>query len=154
TDAPALVDSSALATLRGLGSLSLTKTGIINLDALSGMQQLEQLELLSNPALTQIDGVSNVAGLRTFTVSDNVALRRLPTFVNVAGADCEQCPGLEGLDVSDNPLLEAGPSLPAVETAGSVRIANNPALSSFSGLAALRTVYALEVSNNASLRAL
>jgi hypothetical protein len=153
SEAPALTDVAALASLQALGELSFDGTGVRDLDALAGLRQLEALELRGNAQLTQIDGVGAVAGLVSLTVSDQPALRSLPSFDHVEAASCSDCSAFT-LQVVNNALLETGPALPQLDRAGFVYVANNPLLASLPGLGALRSVDTLEVSDNARLSTL
>jgi hypothetical protein len=147
---PLLADLGPLASLTQLGSLSLQNTSVTDLDVLNQLRQLGSLNLLGNPLLSQIDGVSGVSGLGSLYVLDNQTLRTLPRFENVTGTECGDC-GPFILEIWNNPALTSGPVLPALERAGTVEINNNPALTSFSGLNGLRSVEALWVQTNANL---
>jgi hypothetical protein len=151
-DVPVLSSLTALAGIEELNRLVLVNTGVRNLDGLS-LQRLDSLVLQGNPQLTQVDALAAVAGVQNFTVSNNPALRSLPSFTRITSSVCDGCYG-PSVDVSLNPVLEFGPGFPALEQAGFIRIESNPLLTSLPGLGALRSINSLSVTDNQSLNTL
>lgn len=99
SDAPELVDLSALSPLVNVISLTLSGLGVADLSALSSLQTAELIGIHGNPALVDASGLATLVRAASVAFSQNAALRRLPSFGQWFFVPDE-------LLILDNPVLE------------------------------------------------
>jgi hypothetical protein len=99
-DCLALVNIDALANVTGIQMLNLDGTGLVDLDALSTLQDAsDSLFVQNNPALVDASGLGNLVQSQSVLFSNNAALKVLPVFSNLSFIP-------DILTIRDNPELE------------------------------------------------
>lgn len=164
---PLLSDLAALAPLANLEALTLSGTGVVDLDALSALRTLQSLDLIENPALVDMTGLAGLEGAETISILGNAALERLPSFTSFTTQP-------NALRIAENAVLrdltldfenaetptylvpplggEPGPAAALLLGIDVIDIGGNPSLQTLSFSSGLRLARLLMVHGNDALR--
>lgn len=122
-DAPSLLSLHGLESVEDVDRLSLVRTGVVSLDALSSLASAGDLELFENTALESIDALSGLEEVEDLIVRWNPRLTSVEGLSSVNKVQGD-------LWVLGNSRLTGLGSLTALETvSGDVDVRNNPGFS-------------------------
>lgn len=178
-NSPQLTELSALAPITRLNTLYLVNLGIVNLDDLTNLSQVEiainlqenpklanadrlgqlyfigDLSVTGNPVLATLPPLANLSTINSLTILDNAELTTiaidLPARPEEYSVQGTPIPGMTHFyDIGDNPKLEIISLAKGLERAQHVAIYDNPALSRID-LGTLTSLDRLSIDDNASL---
>ncbi|MEM6686845.1 MAG: hypothetical protein AAF617_13760 [Bacteroidota bacterium] len=139
-----------------------TPSDITDLSPLSTITSVgRQIQIQSNPQLTSLDGLSNLAVVSGLIISDNEALTSLDGISNLSGIDRNTI--LTGqtfvsggmISITDNPALTSIESLSSINKQVIAEVTvRNSSLTSLAGLENLTRIGRLNIVNNETLTSL
>ena len=123
-----------------------TPGNIVNLDGLSGLTQVNYLEIDDNNTLSGIDGLNNLVSVNSIDILNNASLTHISGFSNI-----DSLGGV--LVIQSNPLLTVIDGFSNLNYIwGELRIVDNDALTNLDAFPNLNTVHVLlNISSDSSL---
>lgn len=152
-----IFDNDNLPSLNGLQSITGVSSymeiednnGLLTLDGLENLEDINTLLIASNPLLSSLDAFENLTSepVNTIRIRNNQSLLSIEGLASVVNIE-------EVLDISFNNNLTSLQGLENIQTAKAIDMTSNPQLQSISALQNIQSSAIIRIQDNASLTSL